>query len=299
MEDAHGIIMPPKIPGDDTLGLRRVLELFILATGLEWSELVIGSRHAADEIVIAVGVRSGTAASLELESCEARRLTLRYPAGAKLPDTPVEIFADAVERELERSRLLRESALLQNAANAADAAVLIFGSTGNILFANALADKLIAGQTESELTAAVNGGPPQPLFRLLCSRVGALHEGSGRDGWLDRIEVSDGSELSCLITLLPAVDADSGRAVLVVLRGLAPPPDQRVNEFAEQHKLSPRETEVLRHLVEGLDTVHLAERLGISPHTVRDHLKNIFHKTASKSRSELLSALSGASGAHR
>ena len=47
-------------------------------------------------------------------------------------------------------------------------------------------------------------------------------------------------------------------------------------------------------LVQGYDTAGLADRLGISPHTVRDHLKNVFRKTSNRSRSELLSALAGA-----
>jgi DNA-binding CsgD family transcriptional regulator len=44
--------------------------------------------------------------------------------------------------------------------------------------------------------------------------------------------------------------------------------------------------------MQGATTVAMAERLGISPHTVRDHLKNLYRKTATSSRGELLGLLS-------
>jgi len=42
--------------------------------------------------------------------------------------------------------------------------------------------------------------------------------------------------------------------------------------------LSPREMDVLRLLADGLDDGAIADRLFISPVTVRNHLQNIFHK---------------------
>jgi DNA-binding CsgD family transcriptional regulator len=36
----------------------------------------------------------------------------------------------------------------------------------------------------------------------------------------------------------------------------------------------------------------MADRLGISPHTIRDHLKHLYRKTGTGSRSELLGMIS-------
>jgi DNA-binding CsgD family transcriptional regulator len=36
----------------------------------------------------------------------------------------------------------------------------------------------------------------------------------------------------------------------------------------------------------------MAEELGISPHTVRDHLKHLYRKTDTKGRNELLGLIS-------
>jgi DNA-binding CsgD family transcriptional regulator len=50
--------------------------------------------------------------------------------------------------------------------------------------------------------------------------------------------------------------------------------------------LTPREQGVLRALLEGGDTVALAERLQISPHTVRTHVQNLLAKLGVTSRAE-------------
>ncbi len=55
--------------------------------------------------------------------------------------------------------------------------------------------------------------------------------------------------------------------------------------------LSPREQELVLALARGDTTELIAERLHISAHTVRDHLKSIFVKTDVNSRNELIACL--------
>ena len=57
---------------------------------------------------------------------------------------------------------------------------------------------------------------------------------------------------------------------------------------AAEHELSPREAEVLAHLVQGYGDERIAEELGISYHTVRAHVRNIYRKLDVHSREELL-----------
>jgi DNA-binding CsgD family transcriptional regulator len=58
------------------------------------------------------------------------------------------------------------------------------------------------------------------------------------------------------------------------------------------YALSPRESEIVSLLVDGLDTKAISKRLFISVHTVQDHLKSVFAKVGIHSRRELLATLS-------
>ncbi|PIF05678.1 MAG: hypothetical protein CSA36_05750 [Draconibacterium sp.] len=61
--------------------------------------------------------------------------------------------------------------------------------------------------------------------------------------------------------------------------------DQCKSESKEQ--LSPRETDVLKQLIQGLSNKEIADQLNISIHTVISHRKNITQKTGIKSQSGL------------
>lgn len=54
----------------------------------------------------------------------------------------------------------------------------------------------------------------------------------------------------------------------------------------DEASLSPRETEILELLCEGLANKEIAERLDISTETVRVHLKNVYEKLHVRSRTE-------------
>jgi DNA-binding CsgD family transcriptional regulator len=55
--------------------------------------------------------------------------------------------------------------------------------------------------------------------------------------------------------------------------------------------LTPREQEVTQLILRGANTIQVAQRLTISPHTVSDHLKAIFEKTDARTRGELSAKL--------
>ena len=63
--------------------------------------------------------------------------------------------------------------------------------------------------------------------------------------------------------------------------------------FARANGLTPRETELVRQLGDGIDTRQVARRLGVSEHTIQDHLKAIFAKTSTGSRLQLVTRAFG------
>lgn len=48
---------------------------------------------------------------------------------------------------------------------------------------------------------------------------------------------------------------------------------------------------MLRFLARGMTTAEITGQLGISPHTVRDHIKALFGKVGVRSRAELLARI--------
>jgi DNA-binding NarL/FixJ family response regulator len=80
-----------------------------------------------------------------------------------------------------------------------------------------------------------------------------------------------------------AVDAAS---VSMVVRSFTGHGGARASRSQPDSGLTPREMDVLRLLAEGLPTVVIAERLEVSMHTARTHIKNIMMKLDVHSRLE-------------
>lgn len=64
------------------------------------------------------------------------------------------------------------------------------------------------------------------------------------------------------------------------------PPASQPQEPARPETLTPREMEVLRLLAEGLPNKNIAQRLGVSEHTVKFHINAIMGKLGAQSRTE-------------
>jgi two-component system nitrate/nitrite response regulator NarL len=61
---------------------------------------------------------------------------------------------------------------------------------------------------------------------------------------------------------------------------------EALDESEQPILLTPRETEVLRAVSEGLSNKEIARELGISLHTVKFHLESLMHKLDASSRTE-------------
>jgi PAS domain S-box-containing protein len=117
---------------------------------------------------------------------------------------------------------------------------------------------------------------------------------------------SNGGDKTAVLWLIQPVDLPSAgrdewsaaleRIALEVARlgfggSTATPPVSHGYEGAD--RLTPRERDVVRCLLEGDRVVTVAERLDLSPHTVRNHLKSIFRKLGVHSQAELVKHVRG------
>ncbi len=81
--------------------------------------------------------------------------------------------------------------------------------------------------------------------------------------------------------------ADSADVALVI-EALASAPRMRLPASDGLNLLSKRECEVVQCLVQGLTNREIAERMGLSPHTVKNYLFRVFDKLGVSNRTELL-----------
>lgn len=189
---------------------------------------------------------------------------------------------------------LEENALFDSLARAGDGA-LIADSRGRIVLWNRSAERLL-GWTASE------------AIGRSCSEVldGHVAGGDGHDGGCavmdaatrgDVIESFDvhaptrsGQRVWLNVSTLALVSDDTGRLTIHLFREVA---DRRAGAagvldiVGGDHPPSPltrREREVLRLLASGANTRMAAQRLGVSPATVRNHVQNMLGKLGVHSR---------------
>lgn len=131
------------------------------------------------------------------------------------------------------------------------------------------------------LTARVRSAHPQTRTVVLAARddparaAAALQ--AGAYGW-----VAKDSSLSRLLAVIRGVlrgETHLPPALLTgVLRELTAAREHRTESEQLVESLTPREHEVLRCMVAGLGRKAVAERLYLSPHTVRTHMQNVLGK---------------------
>lgn len=93
-------------------------------------------------------------------------------------------------------------------------------------------------------------------------------------------------DLFTLVHVLSPVD-EAARVARLLEGGAAARPAARAG--GERPPLTPRETEVLQHVAAGLQNKEIAERLGLSLATVRNHVHNTLEKLGVHSKLEMTS----------
>jgi DNA-binding CsgD family transcriptional regulator len=161
--------------------------------------------------------------------------------------------------------------------------MLVVSAEGAIEAATGEADRWLA-----HMTAPFPGALPTPIAMVALQAQANASGGEPVRAARLRLQIPGGGWLLVHADVLK----DAGQAaarVAVVLE----PADRAslVPLLLALHGLTGREREVAELLVTGLSTDEIAQRLSISMHTLRDHIKAIFAKVGVGSRPELTAAL--------
>jgi DNA-binding CsgD family transcriptional regulator len=286
------LLLHPGCPPINDPGIKAVLELCVTVLDASWVELVVSWEGDETSASYEHGTAGGAKSSHVLEVGDEFSATLWLDGQSSPSRHLLRGLARNLEIALDCHMLRSQTVVLRAALDSTSISVLLFDSNGDIMYANSPADNLLSLQTEDELLVETEGHACVPLFSVLASVVDrVVRSDEDEPAWQGTLQSPGGRVLACEVTRLPKVEFLPG-TVLVLLQYLVSEPARRLDAFCSTHNLSPREKEVVKLLVEGLTTTAMADRLGISPHTVRDHLKNLYRKTATRSRGELLGLVS-------
>jgi DNA-binding CsgD family transcriptional regulator len=135
-------------------------------------------------------------------------------------------------------------------------------------------------------------GPPVPAGAYnVAAQLLAVEAGVDVHPPWARAHLGDGVWSTLRAARLDGPQPVAGRDIAVTIEESTTA--ERLALFALACGLSPRERELLGHLADGLDTLGVAARMHLSAHTVQDHLKSVFTKTATHSRRTLLARARG------
>lgn len=173
------------------------------------------------------------------------------------------------------------------------AGILLLSSTLQVMYLNPDARALLRDSTLCSSPAA----DLPPAIRSFCHEIiQRLPPSPGPTDWEGlRLSRVTGSLTRPILVRAFGVPAPlSGDGQLLVLIERAQPTDTVRGSHpstTKQLNLTPRETSVMRYLLQGLTNKEIANKLGLSQHTVKDHLKRLMKKTHVTTRTALVSRL--------
>lgn len=128
---------------------------------------------------------------------------------------------------------------------------------------------------------------PEPVY-VVAARARAARAGRAAGPASAQVRTVSQGWLHLHATCLDGAEPAGDEVAVVIMP--AQPPDL-MPLLALGYGLTHREQDVLRFLARGMSTAEMTQQLGISPHTVRDHIKSLFGKVGVSSRAELVARI--------
>jgi DNA-binding CsgD family transcriptional regulator/PAS domain-containing protein len=247
----------------------------------------------------------GDAMSIMVHATDAQFVTIdvfRHATQATFEDSAMATmrqFAPHLRRAFAISLLLELKTLHMGAYVAAlDAlrcAVVLVDADARVLYANRAAHELAGRGDVIRLSNGTLSAPEKKRTTALRALVRDPTDGQGkRLAPAVRLGPDDAAAVA---TVLPLSTAElqsrfgTGAAALVFIQTSADMAGS-LDAIASAFQLSPTETRVLGHLLDGRTPSEVADAMGVGVSTIRSHLTNLFIKTNTERQAELVAIVS-------
>jgi DNA-binding CsgD family transcriptional regulator len=167
--------------------------------------------------------------------------------------------------------------------------LLLFSPGGDLISANEEARAWL-DELQADLGCADRFGLTVPMVvaGTLSRARSSADDGDLRPARARVRSAATGRWLVCHASCMTDAEGEIGNTALVI----EPAKGSEVAPIiVEAYELTAREREIAELIAQGTATGEIAERLFLSPHTVRDHVKAIFEKVGVSSRGELVAKL--------
>ncbi len=290
------VLLAPELPPADDPAVAAILHGLCRATGANGCTLTIQllprgaqGRYTAGEAA------TGDTMSIVLEVPEVFGATCVLSGAGRGPAaSPAAVEAlgplleGALQALIQHSNARRQVDLLAGILETATEATFVIERGGDILYANPQGDDLLALHTRKPLARLADDPEPAPLLHLVQDEIGRTAAEAGRVHQRS-ITLGDGSLWKMeIISLSSSPPADF---YLVAFSPIRFPEPEEIQDHLSNSGVSRREASVIAQVLRGGRTYEIADALGISEYTVKDHLKHIYAKLEVASRAQLLAYL--------
>ena len=134
--------------------------------------------------------------------------------------------------------------------------------------------------------------PPGEIHTISRRIFSTLRDGNFRELFPGEIFVTkkyDDSPSTWIFRFFVCEQSDPYVCVFIIEETISNTLD--LNKIRQQFRLTRRETDVLRRLLDGMKNIEISEELKIAEQTVKDHLSKIYMKTGTENRFALLNEL--------
>jgi RNA polymerase sigma factor (sigma-70 family) len=173
--------------------------------------------------------------------------------------------------------------------------LLLFNLSRQLLQINTEGLELCAALNQSRLLIKATGVIPHEVFKVIDAVTQVLRNDHDAKIWdqFDYRWVVGESTYPMLVRGLAIPDTTSllNTRILVMMERVGTRQAANVQQVFQEYQLTDREQNVLQQLLKGLTNKEIANNLGISEQTVKDHFKRLMHKMKVSTRTALLSRL--------